>query len=364
MFVISNEISPGATSPVELHEGWLRVPLGQGDHGDFHYRWLRASCDEDRHPQTGERTVCSSELPDGVRPRGAAVRDGRLWVEWAEDGRVSRYDLGWLREHAYALNRAAVPPPPSDLGAVQIEGAGVEAAVEAALARLAERGLAVVRRPPSDVAPEDETEAIIRAFEARGLGVIGTHFGRIEDLRTDNTTNVNTDQLGYTDAPVQLHTDQPFLQKPPRYQLLQGVRAAEQGGENFLVDARAAYRYLASLDARAAELLATTPVRFHRRQKHFESIVDGPLISRDDDAGFLIRLSYFTLAPHRLPFDRMEEFYKAHDRFVRLVRAPEHQYRFALRPGDWVLYDNHRMLHARTGFRGARWVRGIYFDAR
>ena len=49
---------------------------------------------------------------------------------------------------------------------------------------------------------------------------------------------------------------------------------------------------------------------------------------------------------------------------VHLVRAPEHQYRFALRPGDWVLHDDHRMLHARTGFRGARWVRGVHFDAR
>ena len=33
-----------------------------------------------------------------------------------------------------------------------------------------------------------------------------------------------------------------------------------------------------------------------------------------------------------------------------------------LGPGDFVLYDNYRMLHARTAFRGARWFRGVYFD--
>ena len=70
-----------------------------------------------------------------------------------------------------------------------------------------------------------DTEALIDALAAEGLSVRSTHFGRIEDLRTDNTTNQNTDQLGYTDAPVELHTDQPFIDAPPRYQLLHAMRA-------------------------------------------------------------------------------------------------------------------------------------------
>ena len=49
----------------------------------------------------------------------------------------------------------------------------------------------------------------------KGASVITTHFGRIEDLRADNSTNTNNDQLGYTDAAVNLHTDQPFIQNPP-----------------------------------------------------------------------------------------------------------------------------------------------------
>jgi hypothetical protein len=48
-----------------------------------------------------------------------------------------------------------------------------------------------------------------------GASVVETHFGRIEDLRTDNTTNKNNDQLGYTDAAINLHTDQPFIADPP-----------------------------------------------------------------------------------------------------------------------------------------------------
>jgi gamma-butyrobetaine dioxygenase len=58
----------------------------------------------------------------------------------------------------------------------------------------------------------------------------------------------------------------------------------------------------------------------------------------------------------------MEAFYRAYDRFARLVRHPRHRMQFLLKEGDFLLYDNRRMLHGRTGFRGPRWVRGVYFD--
>jgi gamma-butyrobetaine dioxygenase/trimethyllysine dioxygenase len=343
---------------VNNDRGWLRVHFARG-HADFHLRWLRHNCDLDRHPQTAERTVDSSELPDALSAE-ATIDGDELSVRWAHDGRVSRYALPWLEENAYARDRRELPPP-SDVARIEIAGEGLslEQRVQRALANLAEHGAAVVRAGSNDGPPEGSTERIVDAFSAAGLDVIGTHFGRIEDLRTDNTTNQNTDQLGYTSSAVDLHTDQPFLANPPRLQLLQSIRAADVGGENYVVDAFAAAGYLASFDAESEAILRATPVRFHRKQKSFEKLHVSPILERDR-----VRYSYFTMAPHRLPFERMEAFYRAYDRFARLVRDPRHQYRFALAPGDFLLYDNHRMLHARTAFSGPRWVRGIYFDHR
>src|SRR5688572_19102182 len=192
------------TPALEVHADWLRVPLGGGDHADFHHRWLRHNCDRERHPRTGERTRCSSELPDDLSPRTARLTDGALELTWP-DGHVSTYSLAWLRAHAYALNRRDVPPPSSDLAALEIPADGTLAdQATKALARVRSHGAAVVRQHAPTV-PEDTTEPLIDAFAACGLRVIGTHFGRVEDLRTDNTTNANTDQLGYTDAPIHLH---------------------------------------------------------------------------------------------------------------------------------------------------------------
>lgn len=342
---------------VRLFDSWLSVPLPAGA-AAFHYRWLRHNCDLDRHPTTRERTACSSDLPEDVRAARAGIDGDALVVDWAHDGRRSRYTLAWLGAHAYSYGADEASPPPSDVPSIEVLDGDLEARVERAIALVGTRGAVVVRG--GDASPEG-TERIIEAFERRALRVRGTHFGRIEDLRTDNTTNANTDQLGYTDAGIDLHTDQPFLHEPPRFQLLHAMRKADEGGANAVVDARAAAAYLARVDAGAHALLARTPVDFHRKQLRFESRVVAPIFGGEGDA-FRVRYSYFTMAPHRLPFGEMASFYRAYDAFARLVRDPAHQYRLLLEPGDWLLYDNWRMLHARTPFHGPRWVRGVYFD--
>jgi len=374
MSVILGNASAARPAPerawLEARAEWLRVHFGPGEpaHADFHWFWLRHLCDGDRHPQTGERLLDASEVPLSIRPRRVALDEARgsVLIDWDEpSGRQSRYDLGWLRAHAYAPDRIEVPPPPSDLGRITLgarDFADPEALTAACLGRLAAHGAVLVRGFSGRRPPEGETETLIEAFQSAGLTVIATHFGRIEDLRTDNTTNANTDQLGYTDAPVDLHTDQPFIDKPPRYQMLQCVRPAQMGGDSALCDAEAAARYLASIDEEAYRLLTTVPVRFHRKQKEFESVWEGPLLDLRGPSGFQVRYSYFTYAPFQRPFAEMEAWYRAYGRFARLVRDSAHQYRARLEAGDFVLYDNYRMLHARTGFSGARWMRGIYFD--
>ncbi|AKQ64936.1 gamma-butyrobetaine hydroxylase, putative [Myxococcus hansupus] len=350
---------------LESHADFVRVHFHPGSgprHADFHWFWLRHNSELDRHPLTHERIVCSSELPFELRPRDVRVTSDAtaLEVDWGDraDGQVSRYDSQWLQTHAYAMGRSPAPAPPSDVSALAVDPKRLDGPLgRAVLQRLQDTGAAVVRGFGND------TEALIEAFGREGLSVIETHFGRIEDLRTDNTTNLHTDQLGYTDSAVQLHTDQPFLERPPRYQLLHCQRPAEVGGENSVVDGLAAALHLADVDSHAFDLLRTVPVTFHRKQRDFERVLTAPLLDFAAPGGFRIRYSYFTLAPHRVPFAEMEAWYRAYNRFAKLVRDEHHQYRFRLGEGDLLVYDNWRMLHARTAFSGARWLRGVYFDA-
>ena len=344
---------------------FLRVYFADGRPAtaDFHWFWLRHLCDCCRHPQTRERTLRPSDVPLEITPRSVALSpDGeRLSIVWPDGAgdHASEYTLEWLRAHAYASDAGELALPPSDTASLELRAAAFEsgaALTRACTERVLESGAVLVRGAGPD------TERLIDDFIATGLRVIPTHFGRIEDLRTDNTTNQNTDQLGYTDAAVDLHTDQPFLAEPPRFQMLHCMQPADEGGDSTVADARASAEYLRRTDAHAYELLSTVPIRFHRVQKSFEKLHTSPLLELRGGALARVRSSYFTMAPQELSFERMEAWYRAYQRWERLVSDPHHHYRFRLEAGDFLLYDNWRMLHARSRFRGARWVRGVYFD--
>ncbi|RUP47059.1 hypothetical protein BC936DRAFT_146184, partial [Jimgerdemannia flammicorona] len=358
----------------------LRFPNPSATHADFHYFWLRHNCpclSGCRHPLSKERVIDSIDFSMHIQPLEASVVDDELHIVWDDaEHHVTVYPLEWLRENAYALARSEVVPPGSDNTKVVLEyaeflekwGDGKGGLSEEGLRRyrldcglrLKVYGLVVIKGRGQD------TEGIIREFITEKHEVISTHFGRIEDLRTDNTTNKNTDQLGYTNATVDLHTDQPYIENPPGFQFLQCVRQADVGGDSYLCDAFQAARYIRSeISSRVYDLLTTVPVRFDRRQAAFQSLVVRPLIepvAAGSSDLKQVRFSYFTHAPHDEPFERMQEWYEAYNTFAGLVRDPKFQYRFRLQPGDLVLYDNFRMLHARTAFKGSRHMRGVYFD--
>jgi hypothetical protein len=76
-------------------------------------------------------------------------------------------------------------------------------------------------------------------------------------------------------------------------QMLHCIQKAETGGENFIVDAKQAAEYLKSIDYGAFELLTSFPVRFHRKQKNFQSLQVKPIIElkvkmRDDWKNLMI----------------------------------------------------------------------------
>src|SRR5688572_19903883 len=162
---------------VEVHDDFVRV-IEADRTADFHLRWLRHNCDVDRHPLTGERAVDSAELPDQLAVVSARVDGEHLQVQWQHDGRVSRYARRWLLEHAYAVDRPLVPPPPSDIRRIELAARGhapSELAREA-LHRVASEGAVVIRRDRDRApAPELETEAWIAAFSAERLALIETH---------------------------------------------------------------------------------------------------------------------------------------------------------------------------------------------
>jgi gamma-butyrobetaine dioxygenase len=56
------------------------------------------------------------------------------------------------------------------------------------------------------------------------------------------------------------------------------------------------------------------------------------------------------MQPVRLPFDQAEAMYAAYRAWAEMVARPEFALRLRLAPGDCLVFDNTRILHARTAF--------------
>ncbi len=136
---------------------------------------------------------------------------------------------------------------------------------------------------------------------AASLGYVReTNYGRLFDVRVE-TSPAN---LAFTSLPIPPHTDNPYRDPVPTVQLLHCLHNAAEGGDSGFVDGFHA----------AAALRAQDP--------------------------------------------------GAYRAFAERLCRPAAMLTVRLRPGDCAVFDNTRVLHARTGFApgGRRHLQGCYAD--
>ena len=181
------------------------------------------------------------------------------------------------------------------------------------------------------------------------IGELGVSaYSRIFDLKPGSRIKT----LGNTIRPVPPHTDEAFRYSPPGINVLGCVRPAQEGGDSILVDGFNLAEILRSSYPEAFDLLAGAAQSFHR-------IHPGELDQRArqrifalDDRGEVVGVRVHTRSAGPLDIDSgmVEDYYDAYRRLCQLMQMPDNQVRFRLESGDTVLFDNHRILHARQHF--------------
>jgi gamma-butyrobetaine dioxygenase len=90
-----------------------------------------------------------------------------------------------------------------------------------------------------------------------------------------------------------------------------------------------------------------------------------PMIGLDPNGRIReVRFNNRSMQPVRLPPAPTAAFYAAYRAFADILYRPELMVTFRLSPGDCLVFDNTRLLHARTGFAdsGDRHLQGCYAD--
>lgn len=354
-----SSLFPNAATRIKPH-GYIEIETPQGPL-NLSLMWLRhnspsISC---FHPQTKEKIICSSRLSkfDLIPLKISFLQEEKLIIKWRSN-HLSVYNLSELIKYGRFTNAQELP---HDIhGIFNINNVkqfiprfqASDLNTQNIMKYVELYGYCVVDGFGLD------NDKLIESFSPANLKLIKSHYGQKEYITNDKSItekNENTDQLGYTNNVIHLHSDLPFIKRVPQYQILHCMEQAPIGGENYIVDTQMVWDLLPA----SKRILADREVVFDRQQKNYSSTISAPLITLDDQGQFKqVRSSYFTVAP--FCWEDVNKYYASYNLFHRVAQHLASQIK--LLKGSYIIYDNHRCLHGRAGFTGSRLMVGTYLS--
>ena len=343
----------GGSGDLELAAGGRRLR--------FPAVWLRDNCPcaECTDPHSRQKFLDIADL-DGDLVVAAAQEAGEsVVVTYAPGQHRSVFSRAWLAEHALDAYGDGDGRTEDDkelwLAADLAALAGAlaqrpEASWPRYLAEPAERArsLAAVLRLGFVLLHDVPAEPGLVLEVAASFGYVRqTNYGALFDVRVEPAPG----NLAFTSREILPHTDNPYRDPVPTVQLLHCLRAAGEGGDTGLVDGFAAACALRATDRGSFDVLTSTAVSFGYRDNGAELRASQPLIQLSPRGRVRgVRFNNRSAQALRLPYADVTAFYAAYRRWAELLRQPDRQLNLRLAPGDCLIFDNTRILHARTAF--------------
>ncbi|KAJ7059222.1 hypothetical protein C8F01DRAFT_275252 [Mycena amicta] len=351
--------------------------------GTFPFRWLRDSClsPECIHPSTSQKLHRSSDIPRDVQPvpqpEGVRLSAEGMHIRWV-DSHESFFPKAFLERHSPGVfhndDPKELPWAKEDIGGspslfVSYESLQDKKGLRTAIDQLCTRGLLFVTGVPNRETSDEKCE--LPRLAERFSYIRETFYGKVWDV-----VNLrNSKNIAYTNLDLGLHMDLLYFKHPPKYQILHCLRNRVDGGSSLFVDAFHAAEKLRVDSPELFAVLANTPVPFHYVNDGHHLYYEHPTIELSP-TGAIEQINYSPPFQAPLRLDTPAVFYDALAAFARLLGEEGRAFGYTLREGDAVIFDNRRVLHARSAFRDRegegegegregepnRWLKGCYFE--
>ncbi|MDX1737334.1 MAG: trimethyllysine dioxygenase [Alphaproteobacteria bacterium] len=341
----------------------LTIKWADGKEASFPCFWLRDHCPEPEslNKDTWQREVDTFSIPEDI-DASTHVLDNEndvLSVTWSNDSFVSRFPGSLLREAAFGEEfwSTQVAWDKShegelvqwhDFDAVM----NTEEGLNAYLATIEKYGFALVDGLGNNM---ENT----RKFAERISYIRESIFGGLWDFKADLAHN----DTAYSTVGIGPHTDSTYSFDAPGLQMLHCLEYKAQGGLSVFVDGLKVAERIRNENPELFKVLTEVEVTGRYIEPGVHLKASRPVIKLDNN-GNIRQVSYnnFDRAPFLLDEERMKTFYKAIGRFDALINDPDMQAHMQLTEGKAVVFDNWRVLHARTSFSGLRHFAGAYLN--
>jgi len=358
-------IARGRIEPAHLVENIksdqrsVTINWADGHCSTFHAIWLRdnCSCDECGDHSGGHRFFELNMLPASLEHRVSEV-DGMIKIDWTSNDHATFYDPAWLRNHCQSeQERNKRRPSPvlwdasftKDLPSVSYRKANSD---KNELIKIYDAvktyGICLLTDTPKDPASTEEIASQLSFVRE-------THYGRVFEI----ISTPNPKVIANAPVPLRPHTDENFREPPPGIMIFHSIKASEDGGgESVMTDG---FRLATDFKTKFPDqykLLTEVPVPHRRFINNVGLRAESPVIRLDYFGEICeFRLNERTMGPLDLPSDLIEPVYEALEEMFKLSYDSKYHMHYLLKDGEAMVFDNARVLHARTGFNGNRHVR-------
>ena len=323
---------------------------------------------ESRNLDNGQRLFSVKDLPSSVLIEDAHKdREGNVHVLFQPENHSSVFSQKWLRENCYELNshfedrsekqKKLWQKDSFDNGLPFISYESMrsdDTSKVLALRSLRDSGFFVL----NDVPTQDGQ--VLKVISELGF-TRETNYGALFEVRTE----INPNNLAYTNLGLGSHTDNPYRDPVPTVQLLHCLESFTEGGDSILVDGFKAASILRDESKENFLTLTSSWINYRFTDSKTDLRSRVPMIELNDNNEIIkVRYNNRSIDTIKVPKDKMRSFYKAYRHWSEVIERDELKIQFRLSEGSLMLFDNTRVMHARTKFSktGKRHLQGAYTD--
>ncbi|WP_438463146.1 2-trimethylaminoethylphosphonate dioxygenase [Marinomonas sp. PE14-40] len=346
----------------------LNIEWNDGHNSEFLAVWLRDHCQmpESRDAHSGQRLMNVTDFPLDVSIESITPLDNQHVEIIFSPLHRSVFSLDWLEQNAYDKHLA------NDIYSEQNKvlwdsSFSTEKSVfdydaylsnkdtsRALFDHFALYGFAILENVPC------KEGQILDVIDTFGY-VRDTNYGKLFEVKTQ----VEPNNLAFTNLGLGLHADNPYRDPVPTVQLLHCLENTVEGGESILGDGFKAASILREESQADFDLLSQTWINFRFQDKDTDLQSRVPLIEVNDKGQVVkVRFNNRSIAPINIDKQKMKAFYKAYQHYAEILNRTSIMIDFKLTQGQLVMFDNTRVFHARKAFStsGSRWLQGAYAD--
>ena len=332
--------------------------------------WLRDHCQMPTSINTnnGQRLFSVVDIPEETYIEKAYKDEkGNVCVLFQPENHLSVFSQSWLRKNCYDLNlhfddRSERQKKlwqkdtfEAGLPFVDFESMCNDESGKLDMLRLIrDVGFVVLENVPT------KEGQVLKVISELGY-TRETNYGALFEVRTE----VNPNNLAYTNMGLGSHTDNPYRDPVPTVQLLHCLESSIEGGDSVLLDGFKAATVLRQESKEDFDILTSTWINFRFSDAKTDLRSRVPMIELNDNNEIVkVRYNNRSIDTIKLPTNKIRHFYKAYRHWSEIIERDDLKIIFKLSEGDLMLLDNTRIMHARTAFskKGKRYLQGAYTD--